>query len=122
VSTQAATPVADLGPAAEVVADDTRPRRYKGRPVHYERWSFWGPRIRGCESGGGPEHAGSYTARNPVSSASGAYQVTDGSWGGAFGVRRAYLAAPADQERQAYALFLRRGTQPWAASQSCWET
>jgi hypothetical protein len=111
----------ELGPPADPTADDSRPKTYRGRPVHYDRWDVWGPRIRGCESGGGPLHPGSYTARNPQSSASGAYQVTDGSWAGEFGVGRAHLASPAQQEAQAFALFVRRGTQPWAASQGCWE-
>jgi len=51
--------------------------------------------IRQLESGG------DYTARAPRSSASGAYQFLDDSWGGYGGFARAYLAPPAVQDAKA---------------------
>lgn len=47
------------------------------------------------------ESSGDYTARNPSSSASGAYQFIDSTWravGGATYAPRAYLATPAQQD------------------------
>ena len=87
-----------------------------------DAWGFWGPRIRGCESGSGPEGPPDYRALNRRSGASGAYQFMDSTWGGQFGVRKARDASPAEQEVAAYHLFQRSGTNPWSYSYRCWHT
>ena len=72
--------------------------------------------IRGCESG----H--DYTARNPRSSASGAFQFIDSTWR-AYGDSRwsrAYLAPRDVQDAAALRLYRASGTSPWNASRSCW--
>ena len=72
--------------------------------------------IRGCESG----H--DYTARNPRSSASGAFQFIDSTWR-AYGDSRwprAYLAPRDVQDAAALRLYRDSGTSPWNASRSCW--
>ena len=72
--------------------------------------------IRGCESG----H--DYTARNPRSSASGAFQFIDSTWR-AYGDSRwprAYLAPREVQDAAALRLYRASGTSPWNASRSCW--
>jgi len=72
--------------------------------------------IRGCESG----H--DYTARNPRSSASGAFQFIDSTWR-AYGDSRwtrAYLAPREVQDAAALRLYQASGTSPWNASRSCW--
>ncbi|MDP9211969.1 MAG: transglycosylase family protein [bacterium] len=59
------------------------------------------------------ESGGDYRAQNPVSSASGAYQVIDGTWGGYGGYKRAG-DAPADvQDKFAQSLYAKHGSQPW---------
>lgn len=77
-------------------------------------------RIRGCESGSGPNSPGNYLARNPTSSASGAWQFIDGTWDGWGGYARAYLAPREVQDAKAIATYRAVGTRPWNASRRCW--
>lgn len=80
-------------------------------------------RIRGCESGSGPNSPGDYSARNPSSSASGAYQFIDSTWRayrGGSSAARAYQASRAEQDAAAVRLYNAEGTSPWNASRSCW--
>jgi len=71
-------------------------------------------RIKMCESGG------SYTAQNPSSSASGAYQFIDGTWAGYGGYSRALYAPPAVQDAKALIVYKQSGTGPWVSSMGCW--
>lgn len=80
-------------------------------------------RIRGCESGSGPnDKHGNYLADNssPSSDASGAYQYLDSTWGGHMGYSRALYAPPRIQDRRAIRDFKSSGTTPWAESSGCW--
>jgi len=99
----------------------TRPAKAnRDRPVSRSDWAYLGPRIRGCESGSGPDAIPDYTAENPNTSASGAYQIIDSTWAGRYGVDHASDATPEQQEAAAFDLFRRHGTVDWAASASCW--
>lgn len=78
-------------------------------------------RIRGCESGSGPNSPGNYRAENRSSSASGAYQFLDSTWRSTTGLRPPASAySPAVQDAAARKLFSRSGTSPWAPSRHCW--
>lgn len=76
-------------------------------------------RIRYCES------TNDYTAAHAVSSARGAYQFLTRSWewyghAARYGVARADLATPAQQDEAAVLTVKQDGTRPWLASRSCW--
>lgn len=74
--------------------------------------------IKACESGG------SYTAVNPSSGASGAYQFLDSTWRTlpAAADYTSAAAAPASiQDLAARQLYAQQGTAPWLASASCWQ-
>lgn len=77
-------------------------------------------RIRGCESGDGPNGRPDYTAQNRRSTASGAYQYLDSTWGGHLGYAKARYAPPRIQDWRAIRDYRRVGTTPWAASRGCW--
>lgn len=75
--------------------------------------------VRRCES------HDNYKAVNKSSGAGGAYQFLPSSWksyghAAAYGVSRAELATPAQQDEAAVATWKRSGTSPWAPSRSCW--
>lgn len=111
---------------AQVAASRSKPAprptaRLRAKPVTTTRdWGALSARIRGCESGSGPDSAGDYNAKNPTTSASGAYQIVDSTWGGRYGVQHASDATPEQQDAVAYELYQRRGTADWAPSASCW--
>lgn len=70
-----------------------------------------------CESGGDPR------AQNPVSTASGKYQMIDGTWkayGGGQYAAKARLATEAQQDAVAAKLWAAEGSAPWNASKHCW--
>ncbi|GAB3581281.1 transglycosylase family protein [Calidifontibacter terrae] len=74
-------------------------------------------KIRYCESGN------NYSAQNPSSTASGAYQFLDSTWRGlsaSAGYSHAKDAPQSVQDAAALELYNSSGTAPWAASQSCW--
>lgn len=66
------------------------------------------------------ENGGSYTGKNPRSTASGKYQVLDSTWGGYGGFKHAQDAPPEVQEAQARELYAMwqsgKIPNPWAAS------
>lgn len=73
--------------------------------------------IKFCESGG------DYQAKNPASTASGAYQFLTSTWRGlaaAQGYPTAASAPTTVQDAAALELYEQMGTSPWAASSSCW--
>jgi resuscitation-promoting factor RpfA len=73
--------------------------------------------IKQCESGG------NYTAVNPTSGASGAYQFLTSTWqslSAAAGYATAAAAPPAVQDAAALELYNEDGTSPWVSSESCW--
>jgi transglycosylase-like protein len=59
------------------------------------------------------ESGGDYRAQNPSSSASGAYQVLDGTWGGYGGYQRAGDAPANVQDKFAQSLYAQHGSSPW---------
>lgn len=71
-------------------------------------------RIRWCES------RDQYDAENPTSTASGAWQILDGTWNGWRGYARAVHAPRRVQDAKALVLYRDRGTKPWNASRRCW--
>ena len=94
--------------------------RSKPAPAAPTGWAHWSGRIRGCESHGRPDAQPDYKAKNPDSSASGAYQITDATWDGRYGVAHASDATPEQQDAAAAQLYRRHGTADWAASAACW--
>ena len=104
-------------PRATRAATKPRPKRAPAAP---QGWDYWSTRIRGCESHGRPDAAPDYAAQNPHSTASGAYQITDSTWGGSYGVSHASDATPEQQDAVAADLYHRHGTADWKASATCW--
>jgi hypothetical protein len=73
--------------------------------------------IKQCES------SGNYTAVNPSSGASGAYQFLTSTWqslSASAGYATAAAAPPAVQDAAALELYNEDGTAPWVSSESCW--
>jgi hypothetical protein len=73
--------------------------------------------IKQCESNG------NYTAVNPSSGASGAYQFLTSTWqslSASAGYATAAAAPAAVQDAAALELYNSDGTTPWASSESCW--
>lgn len=77
-------------------------------------------RIRGCESWGDPHAKGNYQAQNSHSTASGAYQYLDSTWGGHRGYEKARYAPKWIQDKRAVRDFKNVGARPWYASRGCW--
>lgn len=83
-------------------------------------------RIRSCESGPdgyathGRAHDYDYDNENPTSTASGAWQFIDGTWGDFEGYHHASDAPRDVQDRRARQVLDAQGTRPWDASKSCW--
>lgn len=72
--------------------------------------------IRECESGG------NYTAENPVSSASGAWQFVSATWAWVTGLEPPASAYPAEVQDAAFLELWDegRGASHWEASRACW--
>lgn len=88
------------------------PSKGKGRPrVGFSALEL---RISWCES----KH--DYRAENPTSTASGRWQVIDGTWARYAGYRHASSAPPWIQDRWARAYFDKNGYRAWNASRRCW--
>ena len=117
-------PAHPIPPAASRSAAKPRPKpKPKPKPKAPPRgWEFWSARIRGCESHGRPDAPPDYKAKNPGSSASGAYQILDTTWQGRYGVSHASDATPDQQEAVAADLYRRHGTADWMASAACWRS
>ncbi|MBV9809414.1 MAG: transglycosylase family protein [Solirubrobacterales bacterium] len=76
------------------------------------RWAIpWA--VVSCESGGQNTKPNDKTA-------SGYYQITDGTWAGYGGYPEAYLAPKAVQDAKAHELLATRGLNPWLSSEACW--
>jgi hypothetical protein len=76
--------------------------------------------IGSCESAGSRHAKIRWHAQNPISSASGGFQIEDGTWNRFHGFTHAKDAPPRIQKIKAKWLFHTRGTGPWLASISCW--
>lgn len=78
-------------------------------------------RIRGCESGDGPNDPGDYSNVNPESGASGAFQFLDSTWHYVTHLPgKASNYSRATQDWGAIKLYRSEGTTPWNSSRYCW--
>jgi hypothetical protein len=83
-------------------------------------------RIRSCESGpngyatNGHAHDYDYTAENPSSTASGAWQFLDSTWNGYGGYSHAASAPRSVQDAKARSYIDANGFSAWESSRSCW--
>jgi hypothetical protein len=76
--------------------------------------------IGSCESAGSRHAKIRWRAQNPTTSASGGFQIMDGTWNGFRGYIHAKNAPPRIQKIKAKGLFKKHGTSPWLSSISCW--
>lgn len=77
--------------------------------------------IRGCESGiGANPDSFDYRAQNRHSTASGAFQFLDSTWGGHRGYAKARLAPRWVQDEYALHVYNAARGGPWAQSRHCW--
>lgn len=83
-------------------------------------------RIRSCESGpngsatNGRADDYDYSAQNPSSTASGAWQFLDSTWNGYGGYTHASSAPRSVQDAKARSYIDANGYSAWEASRSCW--
>jgi hypothetical protein len=75
-------------------------------------WTIPWPVVN-CESGGRNMPPNSATA-------SGYYQITNGTWNGFGGYPEAWLAPKSVQDAKAAQLIATRGLEPWTSSEPCW--
>ncbi|MEX2043317.1 MAG: transglycosylase family protein [Patescibacteria group bacterium] len=103
----------DLDPIVveKVVKVQPEPQPVVQQPV--QRQSSGGGGGCGLDTIKQRESGGDYRAQNPNSSASGAYQVIDGTWGGYGGYKRAGDAPASVQDKFAQSLYAKHGSQPW---------
>lgn len=106
---------ASIEDAADYVLPPTRPTRppraARSKPRTPRGGDLPPDHIVKCESGG------SYTAENPTSTASGRYQITDGSWNGYGGYSHASDAPPSVQDERARQMWA--GGAGWRHWRSC---
>lgn len=78
-------------------------------------------RVAGCESQGDPDAGPIWDAKNPTSTASGAFQDLASTWSNYRGYSEARWAPPAIQIEFNMNLYRTSGLRPWFASRGCWE-
>lgn len=101
---------------AAVIVPTTHVHRPKPRASRSAPRRRGGCKQRSLEQIAQDESGGNYTAQNPRSSASGKYQVLDGTWDGYGGYKRAKDAPPHVQEQWAREAYAKSGSRPWRAS------
>jgi len=116
VQRAAAAGITVTSPLTMMVAADSASATVEFSP---EVWKA----VSDCEAGDGqaPFEFGDPTAENPISTASGAFQITDGTWADAFGIHHASDATFDQQFTRAKEIASARGSlADWSASEGCW--